>query len=302
MMKKQTPTEQAYSELQLAFDHYNQALFDGQLPQCLLTLQRSNKRTMAYYCHKRFEHSSNGDRVDEIAMNPIFFATVPPLEIMQSIVHEMCHEWQWHFGTPSRSGYHNAEWADKMVAVGLMPSTTGGPGGNRTGQHMSDYAIPGSPFDKATAELFASGFAISWADREIASSVRPVAPPIVRDTQSIADAWAEALAKAKEANQERQELDEEEEQDDFYSQFSKLEQEGGMDLISFAFTAACNPAEQLESYELAAKTDGCNRVKYTCPCCRANTWGKPGMKILCGEDSCKGVRFVELGQFVESDT
>lgn len=36
-------TERAYSELQQAFDFYNQRLFDGELPDCLITFQRGKK-------------------------------------------------------------------------------------------------------------------------------------------------------------------------------------------------------------------------------------------------------------------
>ena len=32
----------------------------------------------------------------------------------------MCHQWQQHFGKPSRNGYHNKQWADKMESVGLI--------------------------------------------------------------------------------------------------------------------------------------------------------------------------------------
>ena len=34
-----TPTEQAYSELQHAYDVFNTRLFAGQLPPCLITMQ-----------------------------------------------------------------------------------------------------------------------------------------------------------------------------------------------------------------------------------------------------------------------
>lgn len=68
---------------------------------------------------------------------------------MSTLVHEMCHLWQQEFGRPSRSGYHNEEWADKMAAVGLMPSRTGKPGGRRTGQQMTHYVIEGGPFQGA---------------------------------------------------------------------------------------------------------------------------------------------------------
>ena len=41
--------------------------------------------------------------------------------------------------TVTVGGYHNAEWASKMESVGLVPSTTGAPGGARVGQAVSHY-------------------------------------------------------------------------------------------------------------------------------------------------------------------
>ena len=43
---------------------------------------------------------------------------------------------------PGRTGYHNREWASKMLEVGLVPSDTGQPGGKQTGQHMTHYIDP----------------------------------------------------------------------------------------------------------------------------------------------------------------
>ena len=37
---------------------------------------------------------------------------------------------------------YNKEFAEKMMSVGLMPSTTGKPGGKTVGQKMSDYFKP----------------------------------------------------------------------------------------------------------------------------------------------------------------
>ena len=131
------PTAQAYAELQLAFDHYNRELFAGELPPCLITMQRE-KRSYGYFSSERFVHHHDKSKTDEIAINPAYFAVVPLLEVLQTVAHEMVHAWQFHFGNPSRSGYHNREWADKMEAIGLMPSSTGQPGGARTGQKMAD--------------------------------------------------------------------------------------------------------------------------------------------------------------------
>ncbi|HGT2939564.1 TPA: SprT-like domain-containing protein [Klebsiella pneumoniae] len=100
-----------------------------------------------------------------IAMNPAYFAVCPPEEIMQTLVHEMAHLWQYHFGKPGRRGYHNKEWADKMEAIGLMPSSTGKPGGARTGDSMADYAIEGGQFMDEYNKLMQDDFRISWMDR-----------------------------------------------------------------------------------------------------------------------------------------
>ncbi len=52
-----------------------------------------------------------------------------------------------------------------MEAIGLMPSSTGKPGGARTGREMADYAIPGGLFMQATDKLLTQDFKISWLDR-----------------------------------------------------------------------------------------------------------------------------------------
>ncbi len=52
-MSNQTPTVETYQELQTAFDFFNDQLFEGAMPQCLITLQR-NKRSLGYYQPQRF--------------------------------------------------------------------------------------------------------------------------------------------------------------------------------------------------------------------------------------------------------
>ncbi len=157
------PTEEAYGELQTAYDHFNHALFDGALPSCLITLQR-DKRTYGYFASERFVNGV-GQKTDEIAMNPAYFAVVQPVEVMQTLVHEMVHLWQFHFGKPGRRGYHNKEWAARMEGLGLMPSDTGQEGGRKVGEKMSDYVLSGGAFDQACAALFTADFAITWKDR-----------------------------------------------------------------------------------------------------------------------------------------
>jgi predicted SprT family Zn-dependent metalloprotease len=158
-----TPTEQAYTELQQAYDFFNRDLFNGQLPPCLITMQRKN-RTYGYFSGERWNDHA-GAVTDEIALNPMHFATRSPEDVLSTLVHEMVHLWQHHFGTPSRSSYHNKEWAAKMDSIGLCPSDTGIEGGKRTGQHMSHYVVADGPYAKASTKLLAGGFVISWRDR-----------------------------------------------------------------------------------------------------------------------------------------
>jgi hypothetical protein len=69
------PTRDTYSELQQAYEHFNQRLFEDSLPHCLITLQRE-KRTCGYFSAARFA-SLDGSTTDEIALNPAYFAAVP---------------------------------------------------------------------------------------------------------------------------------------------------------------------------------------------------------------------------------
>lgn len=161
-----TPTGQAYPELSHAFQHFNERLFDGKLPECLFTLVRKSHRTRGYYSNKRFVHkgvSADAAVTDEIAMNPDYFSHRPDRETLSTIVHEMVHHWQAHFGNAPRACYHDSQWADKMESVGLIPSDTGLPGGKRTGQTVSHYIADGGAFDRACNDLLATGYAITWA-------------------------------------------------------------------------------------------------------------------------------------------
>lgn len=162
-MENLTPTGQAYTEFQDAYDFYNLHLFDDQLPGCLFTMQRK-ARTYGYFSSNRFVNRE-GVQADEIALNPEIFAIVPLVEILQTMVHEMAHQWQQRYGTPGRRRYHNKEWGDKMESIGLMPSNTGKEGGRKTGEQMMDYPIAGGPFERVTTQLLASSFGITWLDR-----------------------------------------------------------------------------------------------------------------------------------------
>lgn len=246
--RQSRPTHQTYGELQQAYDHFNTALFGGELPACLITLQRE-KKTYGYFSAQRFSDHA-GRYTDEIAMNPCYFAVVPLTETMQTLAHEMTHLWQHHLGKPGRGRYHNEEWAAKMESIGLMPSSTGQPGGRRTGDCVADYAIEGGRFLNACAQLLTADFRLSWYDRFPAlDHVRAgQASMAMQLPASVGGGSVPAVAIA------------------------------GMDHL------VRNAVESDSQGTPAAPVNKSNRVKYACPCAK-QVWGKPGLKLICGECS-----------------
>lgn len=158
------PTATAYIDLVDAFHFFNERLFSSRLPGCLITFQRK-ARARGYYSRGRFGLRDGSGVVDEIALNPQFFRGRTDAEILSTVAHEMVHLQQAHFGTPPTSPTHDAEWADMMTAIGLIPSSTGRPGGARTGRSMTHYIEPNGRFDLAVRELLSDGRVVHVVDR-----------------------------------------------------------------------------------------------------------------------------------------
>ena len=153
-----TPIE--YIGLQDAFDFFNRALFDGAVQECFFTYQRK-ANSVGYFAPDRFSGRVDNLGRHELALNPDAFTAQTDEQVLQTLVHEMTHAWQHHCGTPSARGYHNKEWAAKMKSIGLMPSSTGMPGGKETGARMSDYIIQDGAFSNAYAKLAATGWKLN---------------------------------------------------------------------------------------------------------------------------------------------
>ena len=212
-----TVTEAQFRALQIAYDHFNETLFEGTLPTCLLTLQRSQVRTQGFFTSAGFIARHGSEAIDEIALNPRVFEGRSDEAIFSTLVHEMVHLWQSYFGRPTRGGYHNREWAAKMKVIGLQPSDTGEPGGKEVGQKMHHFVIAGGQFQLAVRSL-PQGVCINW--------------------------------QAREETKER--------------------------------TSKRRPS----------------KLKFTCPSCGANVWGKPGLKLTCENTS---VCAVDRQPFIEAD-
>jgi hypothetical protein len=154
-----TATE--YRTLQEAYDYFNEALFDGSLPQVLITLQRK-ARAYGYFSAGRFRRRGGDDeRIHEVALNPDGFTGRPDEDILSTLVHEQAHVWQKEYGKCGRGRYHNRQWARKMHEIGLMPSSTGLPGGRPTGDRVSHYILEDGKFI-AECRAFMERYKLVW--------------------------------------------------------------------------------------------------------------------------------------------
>jgi hypothetical protein len=158
-----SPTTEIYEFLTQICTAINKQCFDAGLPEVLLTVIGKG-RVFGYYKRRVFV-SHEGQIVDEIAVNPSYFDTHGFKELLQTLAHEMCHQWQYHNGTASRRAYHNKEFAEKMKSFGLIPSSTGKEGGAETGQHMADYMADTGLLPDLYKELEAKGVFIPWYER-----------------------------------------------------------------------------------------------------------------------------------------
>lgn len=138
-------TKDQFSAYQSLFDYLNDKLFNKELEDVLLNLGRRTKRTAGTFYHFRWQYD-NEEKRHEISISP-FIISEGKSSTIQTLTHEMCHLWQYQYGKHSKNGYHNKQWAKKMISLGLMPSDTGKEGGKMLGYSMSDYLIEGGLLD-----------------------------------------------------------------------------------------------------------------------------------------------------------
>lgn len=161
----QTPTIAQYGDFQAAYEHFNLSLFQGALPDVMFTLART-RHTNGHISPEGFSPRGQGDdvsaRVAEISLNPETFLNRTAEQVLSTLAHEMVHYAQHIDKATPAGGYHNKDWAKRMKAIGLYPSSTGGEGGAETGVAMSHYIIPGAAFEIAAKELIGKGWALHY--------------------------------------------------------------------------------------------------------------------------------------------
>ena len=227
------PSPKLAEEFQLAYDYFNEVLFRKELPECILVLCNSNKRTLGYYHPEQYVDTERAEKIDKIALNPQWFAERGMENTLSTLVHEMCHLYcNRCLESPPRRGYHCKRWGAKMKEVGLHPSNTGEPGGKETGQQMTHYIVDDGPFKSACRKFLSEHPGITYMH---SIQFNPLDKP----------------ASVLEPIQKNPEL------------------EAVVTLLS--------------SMEDTKKTDSSNRVKYTCPKCETNVWGKPDLRLVCAD-------------------
>ena len=260
---KRDPTLAIYGAIQFAYDHFNQKLFQNCLPKGIVTFHRQRK-VMGYASFQRWK-GPDGKRVDEIAINPEYFEDYPLIEIFQTLCHEMTHLWQAHFGKPSRRGYHNKEWGNKMKEIGLMPSSTGEPGGDQCGEYMLDYVLMDGPFISASQELTKQGYDFPWVD--CFPVVRLNRPIVAYRTDNNTPIVLDKTLRPKKI------------QSKFDNQPAPLQ----LEIEPTELLSPWNPEtpKEVESFHTTLPVDRSGRVKYSCPSCHSNLWGKPNLNVAC---------------------
>jgi len=284
------PTDEVYQALAYLYDYFNRHLFLGALPMCLLTFQRQAK-TMGHASKGRWVNGRNED-VDELAINPEYLFGSQLEELCQTMIHEQGHVWQYHFGTPSRKSYHDREWASKMESLGLIPSTTGFPGGHKTGQKMDDYLLAGGPAHVAIEALKASGFDMPWIDKYPARS--RIYPPKIYDQNGSKVAASKlkilgiktlpsvpAVAANQSSSSEAEELSPSVTVQMVGKPNTVITEAAEVDVINQSIVTYAAESTSVFPVKLAAKAPP-TRAKYACSCSKPNLiWGKPGLRIRC---------------------
>jgi SprT-like family len=261
------PTEEMYRSLQDAFDHFNRLLFTNSLPKVIFTVQRK-KGMMGHFAPDRWGNLG-GKQCHEIAINPAYIANSRLIEVMQTLVHEMVHCWQYCFGSPGRDYYHNKDWALKMIKVGLMPSTTGEPGGAITGQHMGDYIIEGGEFLSAFNELKnIMHFQLSWIDRKALPRLfEPVIAATGTDEKKPDKAATLTTASLVSSNPETGRT----QSSSILAHYLPPNEQSYSELMPESFFVHDLPQKK-------------TRYRYICYGCHSKVYGKPNLNIRC--DDC----------------
>lgn len=278
-----------YEFFQEAFDHYNKHLFDGKLPNVIITVTRK-KNIGGYFSPSRWANDAGG-RVHEIAMNPMLFAKSSFLQVMSIFCHEMVHLYRHvSFDKPPRGGYHDKKWVDKMLEIGLPPVSRDSKTG--VGQRVSHRILKNGLFIKVTAEFDKT--AIRYADR---FEARPSNIDFLDELEALNEDEVVSSGLSDGDAEQVQDNVTSPVDDEAKTQTVKPDWENAPELNDDTKKRlekmAKSNEERISDIVPAApqKMKPKSKYKYQCSCGHS-VWGKPGLSIHCGD--CSG-EFVQFG-------
>lgn len=171
---EQITTYEAES-LQEAFDFLSQKLFAGKLPDAFIRYE-TKANSDGFYTADGFSGRTAKFGKDAITLNSSRFVGRTDKQILAVLGHQMTHHWQQHCGRKPNRHYYDEEWSQKLIEIGLQPSSTGDVGGKITGQRMSQYIIKGGRFEQVCDELIGTGWKLN-----LESAHRPGAAKVKKD-------------------------------------------------------------------------------------------------------------------------
>ena len=119
------------------YEHVDQMraeLYDGKVPEVVLSFDVTDRRTLGHYHLMR---TGLGVRW-AINLNPVHFAR-PLYQVLATLLHELAHAWQHEHGAPSKPPHHNREFRDRCEAFGIPTDEGGHDLGVRHGTPFEDY-------------------------------------------------------------------------------------------------------------------------------------------------------------------
>ncbi len=164
------PSVEIATELQQAFDFFNNRLFEGKLEPVVFSNCRL-KRAEGYFWPAQWARRKElKGKVHEIGLDFARLHGEKDKHVLSVLVHEMCHELVQQIGRSPKKAYHCKYWVAAMQMVGLKPiimGAKGRPTGKLTGPNSSHEVEPKGKFDVACDGLLTSGFKLSWASEAV---------------------------------------------------------------------------------------------------------------------------------------
>ena len=111
-----------YIALQKAYAYFNKLYFDEELPEVFFLFDYHVKKATGFFAPDKMQFNEDETAVNVISLNPDFLNRTV-YEVVGTLVHEMCHVWEWQNKKKKPSSvrnYHSKVWQDKMSSCDLV--------------------------------------------------------------------------------------------------------------------------------------------------------------------------------------